>query len=56
MYNRLDMAARAAREEAFNLMSDEMKEELKSREYAAGVNARRILRGEVPSALNMTNK
>ena len=56
VYNRLDMAARAAREEAFNLMNEEMKADLKAREYAAGVNARRVARGEVPSALNMTNK
>jgi len=56
VYNRLDMAARAAKEEAFSLMNEEMKAELKAREYAAGVNARRVARGEVPSALNMTNK
>ena len=37
-------------------MNEEMKAELKAREYAAGVNARRVARGEVPSALNMTNK
>ena len=58
VYNQLDMAAEAAKKEAFDLMDADMKRELNAREYRAGVNAERIRQGKTPvvDAMNMTNK